>query len=120
MGPGQRIGSLDLERAQARTIGLLGADVRPVAGPMPEIHAGAVQTIRPAGRVGGPWDGVIEEAMIGLYKTEVIYHSGLCRNVESAEFETLTRADCLGRPEMSPLPELRGYKTRRCRLRRWP
>jgi transposase InsO family protein len=45
------------------------------------------------GSVGDSYDNALAESIIGLYKTEVIRHSGPWRNVDHVEFETLKWVD---------------------------
>jgi len=45
------------------------------------------------GSVGDSYDNALAESIIGLYKTEVIRHSGPWRNMEHVEFETLKWVD---------------------------
>jgi transposase InsO family protein len=45
------------------------------------------------GSVGDSYDNALAETIIGLYKTEVIHHSGPWRNVDHVEFETLDWVD---------------------------
>jgi len=45
------------------------------------------------GSVGDSYDNALAESIIGLYKTEVIQHSGPWRNMEHVEFETLKWVD---------------------------
>jgi len=45
------------------------------------------------GSVGDSYDNALAESIIGLYKTEVIRHSGPWRNMEQVEFETLKWVD---------------------------
>jgi len=46
-----------------------------------------------SGSVGDSSDNALAESIIGLYKTEVIHHSGPWRNFEYVEFETLKWVD---------------------------
>jgi len=41
------------------------------------------------GSTGNSYDNALAESIIGLYKTEVIRHSGPWRSIEHVEFETL-------------------------------
>jgi len=41
------------------------------------------------GSVGDSYDNELAKTIIGLYKTEVIHHSGPWRNMDHVEFETL-------------------------------
>jgi len=45
------------------------------------------------GSVGDSYDNALAESIIGLYKTEVIRHSGPWRSMEHVEFETLKWVD---------------------------
>jgi len=45
------------------------------------------------GSVGDSYDNALAETIIGLYKTEVIHHSGPWHNMEHVEFETLKWVD---------------------------
>ena len=47
------------------------------------------------GSVGDSYHNALAESLIGLYKTEVIHHSGPWRSMEHVEFETLTWVDWL-------------------------
>jgi transposase InsO family protein len=45
------------------------------------------------GTVGDSYDNALAETIIGLYKTEVIYHRGPWRNLEAVEYATLEWVD---------------------------
>lgn len=45
------------------------------------------------GSVGDSYDNALAETIIGLYKTEVIYHRGPWRNIEAVEYATLEWVD---------------------------
>ena len=45
------------------------------------------------GTVGDSYDNALAETIIGLYKTEVIYHRGPWRNLEEVEYATLEWVD---------------------------
>ena len=45
------------------------------------------------GSVGDSYDNALAETIIGLYKTEVIYHRGPWRNLEAVEYATLEWVD---------------------------
>ena len=45
------------------------------------------------GTTGYSYDNAMAETIIGLYKTEVIYHQGTWKGLESVEFATLEWVD---------------------------
>jgi transposase InsO family protein len=45
------------------------------------------------GSVGDSYDNALAETIIGLYKTELIYHRGPWRNIEAVEYATLEWVD---------------------------
>jgi putative transposase len=45
------------------------------------------------GSVGDSYDNALAETIIGLYKTEVIYHRGPWRHMEAVEYATLEWVD---------------------------
>jgi len=59
------------------------------------------------GSVGDSYDNALAESIIGLYKTEVIRHSGPWRNMEQVEFETLKWVDWFdNRPLLEPIGDV--------------
>jgi len=46
------------------------------------------------GTTGDSYDNALAETIIGLFKTEVIYHRGPWRNIEAVEYATLEWVDC--------------------------
>jgi len=54
----------------------------------------AEASARPSvGSVGDSYDNALAETIIGLYKTEVIYHRGPWRHIDAVEYATLERVD---------------------------
>lgn len=53
-------------------------------------EAGAIPSV---GSVGDSYDNALAETIIGLYKTEAIYHQGPWRHLEAVEFATLEWVD---------------------------
>jgi len=45
------------------------------------------------GTTGDSYDNALAETIIGLYKTEVIYHRGPWRNIDAVEYATLEWVD---------------------------
>ncbi len=45
------------------------------------------------GSVGDSYDNALAETIIGLYKTEVIYHRGPWKHLEAVEYATLEWVD---------------------------
>ena len=75
--------------------------------------------------VGDSYDNALAESIIGLYKTEVIRHSGSWRNMEHVEFETLKLGDWFKHRRLVepigdiPLLSSKSCTTKNRRLRCW-
>ena len=54
------------------------------------IEAGVSPSV---GTTGDSYDNALAETIIGLYKTEVIYHRGPWKNIEAVEYATLEWVD---------------------------